>query len=769
MFDIFYYGPKPNLFAHEQSANSFEHAAELSRTRYYWYIYGGNDYTNFNFDMIPPSWEWNHVYVWPSQWQRNGNVYLACKWEHGPLHYMEDQRVKSLPNKQSWMIPKNIDEESFDFSWHPDPAEKYIHIFGTQWQPNSGPEYHTPGAVKTKYESVQKAIKTVCMDNWIVPDNVDTSQFDFSWHPRTDENYIHVFGSQWARQGGPEYHSLGATQIKYESAQKVKGKITIDIFVVDQFNKNSKFSLESVQKQHNAAKKIRGVGNWASIIKKACETSTCDFVWVVSSDYDYSNFDFGWYPETWQSNMIHVFGSRYQKWANVFRVPRHEFLRLGQWFSDIKQFPELNFVSDQSVELFDDNREIWYIDHSNNHTFEQHLDHKTTRFFSTWLETLGRICERTDSEYIWVTSSTCDYTNFDFGWEPEPWQKDMLHVFPSCNQREGDTFLVPVERFKSQHSTLKVLGWFDTINYVEDVTVPYRPWPTVNALHEVTQSYSWILNTDTKALDYVPSFWKKPDLHVFTQSGSVLLVPRDCKQHFSTQFYDYPYILRHNDYNIEEKLLDVVYLSNGEKNADKNWFLLKCMCPRAKRIDGVTGRAEAYKACAEISETPWFFNVFAKCIVEPDFNFNWQPDWLQGPKHWIFHSRNPVNGLEYGHMGIIAYHKQMVLDATEWGLDFTLSASHGVVPVIASTADFNTTPYETWRTAFRECVKLTQQSDIESRYRLEQWTTVGNGENGKWSVRGAEDAVKYVEDGNDLQQTFEWAFLKEFFDSHYNS
>jgi hypothetical protein len=119
-------------------------------------------------------------------------------------------------------------------------------------------------------------------------------------------------------------------------------------------------------------------------------------------------------------------------------------------------------------------------------------------------------------------------------------------------------------------------------------------------------------------------------------------------------------------------------------------------------------------------------------------------------------------------MGIIAYHKQMVLDATEWGLDFTLSARHGVVPVLGSTADFNTTPYETWRTAFRECVKLTQQSDIESRYRLEQWSTVGNGENGKWSVRGAEDAVKYVEDGNDLQQTFEWAFLKEFFNSKYD-
>jgi hypothetical protein len=136
------------------------------------------------------------------------------------------------------------------------------------------------------------------------------------------------------------------------------------------------------------------------------------------------------------------------------------------------------------------------------------------------------------------------------------------------------------------------------------------------------------------------------------------------------------------------------------------------MCPRAKRIDGITGRAEAYKACAEVSETSWFFNVFAKCIVEPNFDFNWQPDWLQGPKHWIFHSRNPVNGLEYGHMGIIAYHKQTVVDATEWGLDFTLSA--------------------------------------------------------EWSLEGARYAKVFVDSDNDLQQTFEWRFLEEFFDAKYN-
>jgi hypothetical protein len=325
-----------------------------------------------------------------------------------------------------------------------------------------------------------------------------------------------------------------------------------------------------------------------------------------------------------------------------------------------------------------------------------------------------------------------------------------------------------VERFKSQQATLKLLGWFDTVNYVEGIRVPAYPWERASSLEAIDKPYAWIINTDSQPVDYTPSFWEKPDLHVFTQSGSVLLVPRDCKQHFKDQFYDYPYILRHKGYNIEEKPLDVVYLSNGEKNADKNWFLLKASCPRAKRIDGVTGRAEAYKACAEISETPWFFNVFAKCIVEPNFNFNWQPDWLQGPKHWIFHSRNPVNGLEYGHMGIIAYHKQLVLDATEWGLDFTLSAKHGVVPVVGSVAEFNTSPYETWRTAFRECIKLFLNDDPESRYRLKQWQTVAEGEFAEWSLEGARYAPVYVASENNLQQTFEWRFLEEFFDAKYN-
>ena len=317
---------------------------------------------------------------------------------------------------------------------------------------------------------------------------------------------------------------------------------------------------------------------------------------------------------------------------------------------------------------------------------------------------------------------------------------------------------MPVAAFKRQAEGLKVLGWYEYINWHSDGV----PRTTLGNM------YDWVKRTECN-IHYDPNLWEKRDLHAFTASGSVLLVPRDCKQHFRTQYYDYPYILRHNDYNIQDKPLDVVYVSNGEKNADLNWDRLQKLCPRAKRIDGVNGRAQAYKACAEISETDWFINVFAKCWVHDDFDFNWQPDYMQNEKHYIFDAYNPVTELTYGHMGIIVYNKQMVLDCTEWGLDFTLSMPHGSVPVVGSTADYATTPYETWRTAFRECIKLDQQKDVESQYRLKQWYTVGNGEMGIWSKRGAEDALEFVGMGRDLQLSFEWAWLKEHFDMLYNS
>ncbi len=49
MFDIFYSGTKPNLFAHEQPARDIEHARELRGNRYFWWVNYLTDYTGFDF------------------------------------------------------------------------------------------------------------------------------------------------------------------------------------------------------------------------------------------------------------------------------------------------------------------------------------------------------------------------------------------------------------------------------------------------------------------------------------------------------------------------------------------------------------------------------------------------------------------------------------------------------------------------------------------------------------------------------------------------
>jgi len=167
-----------------------------------------------------------------------------------------------------------------------------------------------------------------------------------------------------------------------------------------------------------------------------------------------------------------------------------------------------------------------------------------------------------------------------------------------------------------------------------------------------------------------------------------------------------------------------------------------------------------------MSDTDWSFNVFAKLEMDPDFDFHWQPDRLQEPKHYIFHAKNPINGLEYGHQGCIAYNKKLVLDTHEWGLDFTLSRAHEVIPVLSGIACYDTDAWIVWRTAFRECLKLLADDSKESQIRMNAWLVGNNGEHGDVSVAAANDAVKYFKDVNGdhdkLLLTFEWDWLKEY-------
>ena len=68
---------------------------------------------------------------------------------------------------------------------------------------------------------------------------------------------------------------------------------------------------------------------------------------------------------------------------------------------------------------------------------------------------------------------------------------------------------------------------------------------------------------------------------------------------------------------------------------------------------------------------------------------------------------------------------------------------------VSNITRFNKDPYRTWRSAFRECVKLASkvnpnQKTAESNERLEAWCTIDNGERfGRYCIKGALEGKAY--------------------------
>ena len=663
MFDIFYSGTKPNLFAHERAARDIEHARTLSRTRFFWWTNYLTDYTGFDFLFEPVPWQADQRHAWASQWQKDSGTYLIPKQAYTQTNYHTDVILTRLSNPDNWTDIA----DNWDSSWHPDYSEPaLIYQFGTQWQKTGGPRYSVTGATQIKYVRTPYYNKTTQDTNWVIPANADNSSFDYTWHPdATDPAYNYQFGTQHQRTGGPQYRVPGATDVKFVDQIRIRTQQTAEhIYVVDHLDLNIKNTLEQ-----------------------------------------------------------------------------------------IKNNTEITFTP--------------------------------VRYFDNYLDTLRRIARTADKagyEFVWICSSVCDYLDFDFSWHPEQWQAGMLHVFASDNNKFGDTFFMHVPTFAYRADRIELLDWYD-VNYV-GVTVPRRPLPVVrhnyNTQVEAVKNTTWagplaiFTNQDNIVIKDIPpvSLWREKTKTIVPLSAGAgtAIVPRACVPYIQTQLYDYPNIDRTQRHMYADNLLDVVFIDNGEPNADDNYIHLKWATERANdirihRSSGVTGRVAAYQAAAELSRTPWFFAVFAKLRVDGAFDWTWQPDRLQEPKHYIFHAVNPVNALVYGHQAMIAYNKKLVLENTALGLDFTLDQAHEVVPIISGTADYHADAWSCWRTAFRECIKLKNSPDVESQYRLGQWLTRDNTLE-QWSRKGAEDAVEYYNsvdgDFTELKKSYDWAWLASY-------
>jgi hypothetical protein len=217
--------------------------------------------------------------------------------------------------------------------------------------------------------------------------------------------------------------------------------------------------------------------------------------------------------------------------------------------------------------------------------------------------------------------------------------------------------------------------------------------------------------------------------------------------------------------------LDVVFISYNEPNAEDNWLRVLEKAPYAKRVDGVTGIFNAHKAAARLASTDMFYVVDGDAYLTDDWQFDFSPTIFDRDCAYVWHSRNPVNDLTYGYGGVKLFPRSILTKKRKWN---TLDMFAGlfkkikVIDTVSNITSFNTDEFSTWRSAFRECVKLYTSNQITE---LNVWLTTGEDKLfGKYAIAGATAGYQFAMNNKDNQQVlnninnYDW--LKEQFNLH---
>jgi hypothetical protein len=292
-----------------------------------------------------------------------------------------------------------------------------------------------------------------------------------------------------------------------------------------------------------------------------------------------------------------------------------------------------------------------------------------------------------------------------------------------------------------------------------------------------TTALAWFIDLEIigweKLIDYKIEEWDKKYFHVFeSKTAKIYLVPKITPNKQLDKKFVYTDAISYPAY-------DVFFIQYDENNAGKNLRYLKEKRADVKVISGIHGIFNAHLEAAKQSNTDFFWVVDADATVIDAFDFHYiVPEWDFDVVH-IWKSVNPINQLEYGHSGVKLIPKHLILLADEeTAVDITTSigANIKIIDEISNINNFATSPFNAWRGAFRECVKLAsgvidRQVQAETDERLLAWTSKGGsrplGEYvkggasaGEWygkTYKGNKDALAMIND---------YVWLREQFNNH---
>ena len=549
-----------------------------------------------------------------------------------------------------------------------------------------------------------------------------------------------------------------------------------DIFYVSKNNIDEQ-DWKQFRSRFPSSQKIENVKSFNDIKNKAFTK----LFWVVWDDLTVvDNFNFDYKVSTWDQNYIHV-------WLN------------GESYDGVvlfskesapsgKEFEHRFYVNKKEIDIVASTPKPYPTFITNNYTeYQQALETSQDLFWIVWPDV-----EIIDDTILSTTS----------------YDRNVNHIFLNSST-EGDSYIGGIILCsKNKKFTKKEFDHRYLIDKTEHPIVVtknktyaifkfsnYKDY--IHALESSPTEMFWMIpkdvdvNLDFNFLDFTFSFnnqYDKSINHVFLNDkyyDGVILTSK--KINISEREIYHRFLIDKKEYPVlasTPKPFDIIFISYNEKNADENYENLKLRFPRVKRVHGVKGIQNAHIEAAKLAETDMFWVVDADAIIEDTFTFeiDYIPYYnrisrinLNKTVH-VWSSKNPVNDLVYGYGGVKLLPRRLTANMDIQNPDMTTSISDSfkIMSEISNVTGFNVDEFSTWRSAFRECAKLSSRVidrnfDDENDERLYIWCNVGKDRPfGAYAINGARAGKQFgeehIQDPAGLNSINDYEWLKNQFD-----
>lgn len=509
-----------------------------------------------------------------------------------------------------------------------------------------------------------------------------------------------------------------------------------------------------------------------------------DWFWVIEPDVDvHEDFNFDFMPDTWDEGKTHV-------WQKLNPITGRQYdyggVSLCHKVAQTKGRPK--YMREPAC-----TQKEYPVYHLQPDDYKDGLN-----------DVYVRLAHQSKTDMYWVIDAFTQLDqDFDFSYYPTQWDKKNVHVFQNEDGEYVNVRLIPKNTFIDKKYTDKDIAnnSFENLKLINTIASRKPKWPVIhlhslerkeftNAIKDIETPFVWTVDPDVKVeqnvLDsgFMPVITDVNKVHAWQKTN-----PRTGKVHAYGGLRLWP---TNADYSqitsLELKLnriknmqyvrepgsetlsYDIVVLSYQEDiNAVESHIqLIKDKGLNVEHVRGIKGIFEAHKEAANRVNSKMFWVVDADAEVTNDFMFDYIPDVYDEEVVHVWASKNPINGLEYGYGGVKLFPTEMVRQATSWGIDFTtgLSSRFKAMPQVSCITTFNTDAFSTWRSAFRECVKLTLNGDEESKQRLDAWlNTEGKADFTEEAQRGALEGNQFAlkNKGNlvELDRINDYEWLKE--------